>query len=296
MEKIKRTFGFIIGHPLAKRHILRSVYQFLIWQAQSSFSQKKLFIKRFVGPTRFYARKGLAGLTGNIYAGLHEFHEMAFLLHFLRPEDVFFDVGANAGSYSLLAAGVCASRGVAIEPVQSTFKLLAKNIALNGLEDKVLIINSAAGAMKGLLTFTSDQDTTNHVVAGNELTEESVSVAVVPIDSLIDNFSPVLIKIDVEGYETEVLRGMSQTLETPDLKAIIIELNGSGGRYGFAEEDIHHLLLSKGFKPCQYAAFERVLTMVPSYGDFNTIYCRDLNFIERRLKTAGRVKVMGEFI
>jgi len=297
MGRIKRTFGFIVNHPLAKRHIARSICRFLIWQLQCNLRQEKLFIKEFLGPVKFYVRKGLAGLTGNLYVGLHEFHEMAFLLHFLRPEDNFFDIGANVGSYSLLACGVCGARGVAIEPAKATFELLAMNIALNKLQDKVIIINSAAGASNGLLTFTSSEDTTNHVVAHNEHTDrEKVTVSAITIDSLAQSNSPALIKIDVEGYETEVLRGMTQTLERPGLKAIIIELNGSGERYEFIEEDIHHLLLSKKFKPYQYDAFQRTLAPTTTYGDFNTIYCRDLNFIERRLKTAQPIKVMGESI
>lgn len=296
MEKVKRTFGFIINHPLAAKHKFRSIYQFLLWQIQSNLRPKKLYIKRFVAPTKFYARKHLAGLTGNIYVGLHEFHEMAFLLHFLRPEDDFFDIGANVGSYSLLASGVCNSRGVAVEPIKTTFELLAMNITLNELQDKVMILNSAAGASRGRLTFTSSQDTTNHVISGDEHFDNTISASVIAVDSLTATYSPSLIKIDVEGYETEVLRGMGVTLDISDLKAIIIELNGSGSRYGFAEQDIHQLLLSKNFKPYRYDPFQRILIQMATYGNFNTIYCRDLSFIEHRLKTAKPIKVMGETI
>ena len=44
------------------------------------------------------ARKGMTGASGNIYFGLHEFEEMGFLLHFLREEDLFIDIGAYIGS------------------------------------------------------------------------------------------------------------------------------------------------------------------------------------------------------
>ncbi len=63
-------------------------------------------IVHWIGGTRLAARRGMTGLTGNIYAGLHEFADMAFLLHFLRPSDLFADVGANVGSYTILASGV----------------------------------------------------------------------------------------------------------------------------------------------------------------------------------------------
>jgi hypothetical protein len=57
-----------------------------------------------------WATSGMTGATGNLYVGLHEFEEMAFLLHFLRPGDLFADVGANVGSYTILAA-VAVERG-----------------------------------------------------------------------------------------------------------------------------------------------------------------------------------------
>ena len=297
MGKIKRTFGFIATHPISKRHVLKSLYRFLLWQLQTGFAPTRLFVKRFAGPVKFYARKGLTGVTGNIYAGLHDFNEMAFLLHFLREGDVFFDIGANVGSYTLLASGLSKVKSVALEPVSSTFDLLVKNIALNGLQDKVTAIHAAAGATQGSIYFTSGNDTTNHALAANETGEQAtIEVKLTSIDSLTCSQIPRLAKIDVEGFETEVLRGMHQTLESKVLKAIIIELNGSGGRYGFDEKAIHQLLLDKQFNPYSYDPFTRVLSPLPSYGTHNTIYCRDLAFINNRLQSARAIKIMGEVI
>ena len=43
------------------------------------------------------------GVTGNVYCGLHDFAEMSFMLHLLRAGDLFADIGANVGSYTVLA-------------------------------------------------------------------------------------------------------------------------------------------------------------------------------------------------
>jgi len=264
---------------------------------QSSLNPSAFFVKSFVSPVKFYARKGLAGVTGNIYSGLHEFNDMAFLLHFLRSTDTFFDIGSNVGAYTLLASGVCGAKSVAIEPVGSTFDILVKNIALNQLEGSVAAINAAAGAEEGTIPFTSAYDTTNHAIAKNEIAEAgTIDVKLVTIDSLAMENSPQLAKIDVEGFETEVLKGMNITLDSAELKAIIIELNGSGERYGYSEGDIHLLLLGKGFRPCNYDPFKRELSEIATYGNFNTIYCRDANFINDRLKSAPYTKIMGEAI
>jgi FkbM family methyltransferase len=297
MEKIKRTIGYIFTHPIGKKHLFKSFYRFILWQIQSSISPAKFFVKDYIQGVRFYARKGLTGITGNIYSGLHEFNDMAFLLHLLRQNDTFFDVGANVGSYTLLASGVCKARSITIEPVPSTFHILSKNMELNGLHEKVLLINSGAGSKEGKLTFSSDNDTTNHVISENETDQsETIEVTIITIDSLFINSPPVLIKMDVEGFETEVLKGMKQTLLSQSLKAIIIELNGSGVRYGFDESQIHELLTANKFNPYNYDPFKRILTPVEEFGNINTIYCRDVNFINDRLKNEPGIKIMGEII
>ena len=57
----------------------------------------------------------MTGATGNIYAGLHEFVDMAFCLHLLRSGDLFVDVGANIGSYTVLASKVAGANSVTLE-------------------------------------------------------------------------------------------------------------------------------------------------------------------------------------
>ncbi|MEJ7626598.1 MAG: FkbM family methyltransferase [Ferruginibacter sp.] len=86
----------------------------------------------------------MAGATGNIYMGLHEFPDMGFLLHFLRSEDLFFDIGSNIGSYTILASGQVGAKTFAFEPVPSTFSALHKNILANNLESIVRAFKTIA--------------------------------------------------------------------------------------------------------------------------------------------------------
>jgi len=296
MQAIKRTFGFILKHPLGKKHPAKAFWRFAWWQAQSRLSKSKFIVKPFIGDVKFYAAKRLSGITGNIYTGLHEFHDMAFLLHLLRPGDTFFDIGANVGSYTLLASGIAKASSVALEPVKATFDILSSNIGLNDLQDKVKLINAGAGAAAGEIRFSADEDTGNHVIAQDETGKNTVTVPVITVDSLLSVYPPTLIKIDVEGFETEVLNGMTATLDSAALEAVIIELNGSGARYGFKDIDIHNLLLSKNFNAYYYDPFKRQLKNAPSYGNHNTIYCRDLSFVKGRIEKATAFKIMGETI
>lgn len=220
---------------------------------------------------------------------------MSFLLHLLRNTDTFFDVGANVGSYTILASGVCGSRSLSFEPVPATFEILKKNIDLNHLQQKIKAIPAGVGQEQGFLHFSSDQDTTNHVIPVSEIMTDTIRVPIVSLDEYSFE-SPLVIKIDVEGFETEVLRGASNLLRLDSLKAIIIELNGSGNRYNFDESLIHIKLTEQGFKPYQYDPFNRQLLEITSYGSFNTLYLRDLSLIKERLNSAKPFRVFSQSI
>ncbi|RZK36079.1 MAG: FkbM family methyltransferase [Pedobacter sp.] len=295
MKSIKRTFGFINKHPLAQKHLFRAYFKFIMWQTRFLL-KKDLQPVKFIGNTLFLAKRGLTGVTGNIYTGLHEFYDMGFLLHFLRPEDLFFDIGANVGSYTILASGVCGAKTLSFEPLPETFSILRKNVALNRLENLVKLENKGIGSQPDMLKFSANEDTTNHVIAADEKGASYIEVPVTDLNSYYPNYQPTLIKIDVEGFETEVLNGGEKILDDEKLKAIIIELNGSGGRYGYSDHEIHLKLLTKNFKPYSYQPFERSLKELDRYGNFNTIYIRDLETVTAKVKAAKSFHAFNEEI
>ena len=295
MKKLSNIIKFIFEHPLSGRHKLKAIYKFLKWQT-SQLIYRRLVVKPFVGNTRLWAIKGMEAATGNIYTGLHEFNEMGFLLHFLQPEDNFVDVGANIGAYSILASGVAGARSISIEPVPATFKVLQKNIELNSLNTKILALNMGIGSGEKDLYFTDNKSTCNHVVLNvNQPEKGLVKVTVNSLEKLLENEQvPSLIKIDVEGFEQEVINGAGKILRNENLKAIIIELIGGGERYGFDEENIHGQLLKYGFLPYQYFPFERRLTNTTTQLTNNSIYLRDIEFVKNRIKNARPVSVFSE--
>lgn len=292
LEKTQRTFGFIFRHPLAKRNKTRAITELLFWQLQTSINPSKYYKKDFASKLKVLVTKGQTGMTGNLYAGLHEFPDMGFLLHFLRSEDLFVDAGANVGSYTLLASGIIGSKTIAFEPVPSTFTNLDNNIRLNKLGDLVQAYNKGLSSEKGILKFSSANDTTNHVLK-DSTDVNALEVEVCTLDEILNSKCPSLIKLDVEGFETEVLKGSNSTLRNPVLKAIIIELNGSGDRYGYKDEDIHNSLVQLGFQPADYDPFARTIHFKESYGETNTIYIRNSEFVLQRLKSAELLNIFG---
>ena len=289
------TYKFLKQHPLTKNHLLLAILRFLRWQMKSSFFKNKAFIYPFVNDSKLVIKKGMTGATGNIYAGLHEFQDMAFLLHFLKEGDLFVDIGANVGAYTVLASRCKKAKTICFEPTPETFKNLSKNISINTINSLVDAKNMALGSVEGKALFTCDLDTVNHVVQNGD-NENSIEVDVSTLDSVLSGLYPLLIKMDVEGFETEVIKGGNETLKSDSLKAIIIELNGSGLRYGFDEKWIHEQLIDLGFNPYLYEPFSRKLILQKHFGTHNTIYLKDITFIEKRVIDSEKFSVLNYHI
>jgi FkbM family methyltransferase len=238
----------------------------------------------------------MTGATGNIYTGLLEFEDMGFLLHVLRPGDVFADVGANVGVYTILAAKNAGAKVIAIEPIPSTFQKLRRNVAGNKIVDQVELKCYGVGEKAETLRFTEAMDTVNHVVGiGEAVDGQVIEVPVRTIDELLDGSQPAIFKIDVEGFEWPALQGARQLLASPILKGLIIELNGSGSLYGFTDEQIHQLLQSFGFSPYTYDPFSRALRQLSTFGTVNnTIYVKDAEWVTNRVQTARKFNILGE--
>ena len=242
--------------------------------------------------------KSMTGATGNIYCGLLDFEDMAFVLHVLRPGDIMGDIGANVGVYTILAAKNTGAYVIAIEPIPTAFQHLQVNINLNNVENLTSAINCGAGKENGELQFTKDLDAVNHVTIPVENMNNAGLVKIITktLDNIFLDTKPVLLKIDVEGYEHEVLKGAKTLLESADIKAIIIELNGSGMRYGFSDEKIHEQLISFGFAPYRYEPFTRKMELLERPGAFNTIYLRDEHWVADRIASARKFNVIGHLI
>ena len=203
---LMNTIKFITTHPLNRDKKFNALIRFAKWQIGSRLVPGNV-ICDWINGAKFLARTGETGITGNIYTGLHEFADMAFLLHVLRDDDLFVDVGANVGSYTILACAAIGAKGYAFEPVPATYKRLVENIRINHLEDRVQYLNMGVGREPAMIAFTSDMDTTNHALAHGEQNANAIDVEITTLDTALLNQSPSLLKIDVEGYETAVLEG-----------------------------------------------------------------------------------------
>jgi FkbM family methyltransferase len=290
--------GLIINQPLNRDEKFKSLARAIRWQIGSRIVSRTV-VHNWVNGSKFFVRTGETGLTGNIYSGLHEFSDMAYLLHILRAGELFVDVGANVGSYTILAGSVCGARGFAFEPVPETFKKLIDNVRLNVLEGKVICMNFGLGNENGHIKFSNSLGTMNHVlIEGEERISDFILVRLVKLDEVIEDEFPVLMKIDVEGFEASVLNGASKTLGKKSLNSVIVEMNGSGNRYGFDESDILGLMKDHLFKPFSYDPFTRTLRNLNGRKaeSGNTLFIRDEEMAKARLRDAPKFSVLGRSI
>jgi len=297
MLRLVHTLRFILNHPLndSVKRKWTAITTYFRWQISSRLALGPTLVP-FVNGTQLIVTSGMMGATGNIYVGLNEFSDCAFLLHLLRPSDLFVDIGANVGSYSVLASGAVGARTVSIEPIPGTFAKLIANMRVNNIVDRVMCCNIGLGRANDTLHFTTDSDTTNHVVNGQDPHGATTLVSVQPLDDvLLADATPVLIKLDVEGWESEVLAGAKATLQQPSLLGLIVEMNSRGKCFSENEQAIDDCLRSHGFAPHAYAPFARKLTPLASKNpkESNTIYLRNIEFVKERLMTAPPFYVSG---
>ena len=290
-----RTLRFIWRHPIGGS---KGLVRFATWQIRTRVLGKPSMVVDWVDGTKLTIERGLTGATGNYYCGLHEYSDMAFLLDLLLPGDLFVDVGANVGTYTVLASGACGAMTLALEPVQSSFERLEAHVDLNGIGNLVDLRRVGASDRVGTLEFISDSDTTNHVMHAGDgspgSTEgRSTSIPVTTLDTLLSTRTPTALKIDVEGWEMPVLDGARDTLCAFSLLACIIEANSSSRPYGHTPGEVHRMMKAHGFTAVRYNVQSRQIEPGVDPTSNNLLFIRRLDEVLTRLGNAPDRTVLG---
>lgn len=254
---------------------------FVIWQKRFEYS--------WINNLKLPIYKSETGLTGNFYFGLHEFNDMSFMINLLRRDEIFFDVGANLGSYSLLASGVAGAKSIAFEPVPTTFLRLNENIKINKLENRVItrmiaITSPDNLARNGDLYFSIDKHAENSFVDLN-YHGKKIKINASTLDMCSLQFNPTLIKIDVEGHEPELLKGAENTFKSTSLLAVIIENQSQG---------VTEFFKQLNFIAISYQGLNRAISLI-NQKSANQIWVPmdKLPVVKRRVFEAPRNSLMG---
>ncbi len=193
----------------------------------------------------------------------------------LGESAVVIDCGANCGYYSAKAAQKLGKDGVVIsvEPSQREYRRLLKAISLNSHQGRWIPINVAAGADNAVVYMNTNVGHTgmNQVCTRQERTEQ-VTLQL-SIDQIIDwtigsRRTIDLIKIDVEGYELNVLKGAQQALARGQVRLLVVEITESFlQRCGDSKAKLYKFLASLGYES------ERNLDI----WQYDEVFCRSAN-------------------
>ena len=184
-----------------------------------------------------------------IYYGLYEYDMMNFLLNYLKDDDIFIDVGANIGVYSLLASSKVKSGEIyALEPVPKNYSRLEENLKLNNITNAIAY-PLAAFSSQGVVTMDlADEDCMASIT-----TKKSTSNVNVQTDTLDNIFASMLnrmklIKLDAEGAELDILRGATNLITSPTPPVWLLD---------YYTKDVSQYLSSYGFVFYKFNAVDK---------------------------------------
>ena len=203
---------------------------------------------------RLRGYRWIAGSSNHgCWLGSYEHDKQRFFEEKVTVNAVVYDVGANVGFYTLLAAELVGLGGsvIAFEPLPRNLGYLRRHVQLNRLQH-VRIMDAAVSDRQGEAFFEPEQSPS----MGHLAAQGSIRVRTVALDGLLAAEGvplPDVIKIDVEGAELEVLKGAHNILSASNDISILIEVHHLDENKNLFEE-IMKLLKNYGFK----LKFERI--------------------------------------
>jgi len=217
----------VFGYALGQIPLLRSV---LRWYARRYEEGSVVRIARG-GATGMKWRRHHRYVNG-YWTGIYEIDLQRAIASALTTGNVFYDVGANAGFFTVLAARLVGSTGrvLSFEPFAENAESIREQIDINSLKQCELFVK-AVSDRSGTATFTQGEHNSLGRLSGAGLAPvgkgKGLTVQTVTLDEVAaGNPFPDLIKIDVEGAETQVLAGAHSLLGSPRPPKLIIELHG----------------------------------------------------------------------
>ena len=217
-----------IRKHLQNNKICIKIYSILQWHERFFaikrfiFFDKKMkknnYILKMRNGTRFYLPYYKTDLIQNEIARTQNFFEIDILDKVLKRtlekhnKGAFLDIGSNIGNHTLyMFQKDLVSLAYCFEPVQDTFQILEKNISINNLQNKVKLFNVGVGETQGKAQIAS-YTTSNTGMSQLKICNDG-NIPIIAIDDLKIDQDISCIKIDVEGFELNVIKGMLNTIK-----------------------------------------------------------------------------------
>lgn len=239
-----KSVKYLAGHGIGRNKAVGGMFNYL----KSSLRDESVQID---GHTMYLDKQDSLWLSIN---GVYEKFETDLVKQEIKRGDVVIDIGANIGYYTLIFARLVGDTGkvFAFEPDPTNFELLRKNIEVNGYKNVVLEQRALSDKVGKIFLELSKQNTAGHHISSEpRTTENSIQVDAVTADDYFRNFERKInfIKMDVEGAESIVLRGMAHILNTSEDLKMMVEYNPEAIRnVGLEPASYLEMLTKSGFR------------------------------------------------
>ena len=159
---------------------------------------------------------------------IYEKNETNFVKDSVNKGDLVIDIGANIGYYTLMFAKLVGDTGkiYAFEPDPKNFSILEKNIQVNGYNNIILEKKAVSNKLGKSTLYMNENSAGSSMHKPNNVVNQ-IYVDLITLDSYfeVNAITPDFIKIDIEGYELNALKGMESILQSSDKTKIMIEYN-----------------------------------------------------------------------
>ena len=185
------------------------------------------------------------------YTGTYEAGTLDFIKNNLKRGDRFVDVGANIGLMSIVASSAVGNEGkiFSFEPHPETAKILRFNIDLNAIKN-IEIIQKGVGSSTGQAKIYDRWDVNRggaSLISSNS-EQESFDIEIVKLDDVLQSSSVDMIKIDIEGYELEALKGAKNIIGSEKPPILIVECTQETEHQEYSREELYFWLKNTNSK------------------------------------------------
>jgi len=198
------------------------------------------------------------GWLSSYSLGIHELHNQYTISCILRKGNVFYDIGAHYGFFSLLAAKIVGDEGhvYAFEPLPENAQKLLQIMAENNIKNCTLLPYAVSDKQGIAKFFLGDTNSNSSLIKSSRV--YSITVNTITLNEFVhENRKPKLVKVDVAGAEYLVLKGACNLLSDKDAPSWIIEVPKSNDRsimellkfYGYKIREVTSLYYKQKYYP-----------------------------------------------
>lgn len=254
-QLVRRDLKTVYKSQYNLRHPFFALLRYIIYLNLKFFKLSRIKIKIWKNK-RIYLYSDSVQSSWLLFNYIIDYEEFEFYKRILKSKDCVFEVGSNVG-YHLIWMSKYVTDGdiIAFEPNLKNFSRLTENCLLNS--GNFVLNNLAVSSSNGFVNFSIQKDTLNHIIKDLDSVSDYEMIKSVSIDNYCASNSIEsiqILKIDVEGFEYEVIKGCDYMLKNRKIDIIQLEIDDEVAllNSNVTVEAILDLLLSYSYKLCMF--------------------------------------------